>query len=196
MTYYKFGKFTDEWAGTPNDNVTWVIDGGYLLDDWLVMRLPSSGCEFIDNWPDSAVVATRYKNRREDMPEAFSNRPIVSDRLRRLIENLDPNAAQYLPVEIHYRGIPIDGQYWVANWLQEVDCVDWDRSVPKGKPPKGEHVVFWNTVLDQSKIPSSFHVFLPTQAVCKAICSESLKNAIENSGITGCGFLPLDSRVE
>jgi hypothetical protein len=196
MRYYYFGKFTGEWVGTARDKTTWIVNTNQEYDSFLAQRLPLCGCREIIDWPRRMVLTTPHKTRREDMPETFAVRPIVSDRLCRLIHSIDPKAAQYLPIQILYRGKLIEGTYWLANWLHEIDCVDWVRSDPKGRPADGECEALDFTVIDGSRVPPRCHVFRPSQVICKAVCSETLKHAIEDAGITGCGFLPLDVRTE
>ncbi len=191
-TFYEFGDFANELVGTRRDKVRWCVDGARRIDDAIYLALPADGTARVRGWPKDFEVKAQQKSRVQDMPCTLACRPVVSDRLRRLIEKLSPNSAQYLPLRITWGGKAIGGKYWVANWQKVIDCVDWNKSKPRVKQPVKEPVIFENLVLLQRRIPKNVHVFIVKHAVQTVLCSQELRDAIDAAGITGCHYLTLD----
>lgn len=66
---------------------------------------------------------------RRDSYTFFQGMWFVSDRLKKLLEQLDPDAFAFFPVEVDYGQFKQPGPaYWVCNFIRILDCVDEERS--------------------------------------------------------------------
>ena len=189
--FFRFGDFANEHVGTSRDKERWCVDGAGRINSRIILAIPEGDVAEISDWDKEFVVKAQQKSRIQDMPCTLAYRPVVSDRLRKLIESVSPGSAQYLPLRITWGGKQVNGQYWVANWLRALDCVDWRRSVPRLKPPPPDPVVFEELALNPNRIPRDVHVFVVRHAVHTVLCSETLRSAIDEAGMTGCQYLEL-----
>ena len=188
--YLKIGDFADNLTGTKADKERWVIDNAGRIGTFLILALPPGDTARLNNWPSKFEVNAQQKSRIQDMPCCLAGRPVVSDRLRKLIEQLSPGAAQYLPVRIMWRGEPIGGRYWVANWLRAVDCVDWARSTPRIKSiPPVEPAFLEKMEIDPRKIPASAQVFVVKHVPTTVLCTRKFRKALDDAGMVGVQYL-------
>jgi hypothetical protein len=103
---------------------------------------------------------------------------VVSSRLRSIVEEMDPNAAQFLPVTIELLNKQkLVGQYFLMNILQEVDCID----------EEGSTVV--QACVVRARVPDHCHVFrVKHKRLGDRIASDEFRKRVIREGITGIQF--------
>lgn len=113
---------------------------------------------------------------------------VFSSRLRQLMKNLMVNNIQYFDFEIvSPKNNKIYTDYKIANIVGLADCVDKDNSDIKYFN-SGSIKRIRKLVLDESKIPPELKIFRLANDTSTPIIHQSIKDAILNSGITGCLF--------
>lgn len=113
---------------------------------------------------------------------------VFSDRLCRLLRDMRLTSLQYFPLRI--AGAPdsaTGGDYWIANVVGVVDCVDRDASDLEYF--KDGDIEFINSlVLDEASIPPGLDIFRLAGRPTLVVVSQALKDAILDAGMTGFVF--------
>lgn len=102
-------------------------DGSSEVDERLQPAIPvyDTHDEFglVESWDPGTTLACDSGKIWRDATAGPVTRPVVSDRLRQLIDRLAPDHAHWLPITLVHRRKPMPwGPYWVANWTRKVDC--------------------------------------------------------------------------
>lgn len=114
--------------------------------------------------------------------------PVFSGRLREQLHNLGVDNVQYFDLEIRNPG---DGSvytdYKLANIVGHVDCVNTEQSELKFFD-NGDIKRIRKLVLDEEKIPPELKIFRLSNRRTLTVVHESIRNAFNSAGITGCVF--------
>jgi len=117
---------------------------------------------------------------------------IFSARLRELLSGMMVNNIQYFEFDIiDVRENRIYTDYKIANVVGLVDCIDKDKSDLKYFD-SGNIKRIKKLVLDESKIPSELKIFRLLKDSTLPIVHQSIKDAIDDAGITGCLFYRIE----
>jgi hypothetical protein len=119
------------------------------------------------------------------------NTMIVSQKAKQILEIWAPRAIQYVPLRV-----PGDsGTYFVANIIVLVNCLDEKLShverFSENDTVSPERVGEISLVVDlhvDAEKAANYHLFRIEGYPVATIVSESLKSALQNSGITGVKF--------
>lgn len=143
----------------------------------------------ISDWDAAFSVECWSRGPIEDMPSVgFAPRPIVSERMRRWLEHA-PGHAQFLPVTLRHRGKALRvPPYWVANWLQEIEChepkiTEWHEE----RDANGEAMIGM-LGLNPRKVPSGAKIFMVRYSRGETLIRDDLKALLEASGMRGPHF--------
>jgi len=136
----------------------------------------------------------------EDMAWGEGCGMVISTRLRDLFERVAPDHAQFIPCTIKYGKrrprIISEGEHWMVNWLNIVDCFDTARSryYPStdryGDP---DYSLCTDLVVDSSRIPPDKEVFRVKGMEITVLVSAKVHSALLAEGITGPQFRPVGS---
>ncbi|MEZ6233384.1 MAG: hypothetical protein R3B68_04265 [Phycisphaerales bacterium] len=159
----------------------------------------------IDDWdPETQANSEDGNALTEDMPFC-TEAPIVSPKLRALIETHAPGCAQFLPIRMTYRGEPMaGGPCFVLNVIQVVDCLDIE---PSAATPYPEHLAVHlradHVQLDRdrvrflsTRVPADAHLFRLRYDYITVVASDVLKHRLLREGARGVVFRRLPFRVE
>lgn len=139
-----------------------------------------NGDSVLGLWTPFEVV-TIYKRKYRDIPLYSSGMPVISKRVREIIEPFVANEVEFLPL------VHDELELYMMNITNILDCVDYDRSEVRlsvGKMAGFEHIVF-----DFSKIPSETYLFKVREiAKTKAFLTEKFKELIESHKIKDLDF--------
>jgi hypothetical protein len=160
--------------------------------------------KYIEGWDTNTTAVYDEDIEYTDFPIATGLLPVYSTRLKLLMENLGLEDIQYLPLRIRRRdgGKEVDG-YYIANYLNVIDCLDRERSVYQVWTK--DNLLFWEkrpfmlgtfrdvtkAVID-SKKPGDTPIFRLWGWEMMVVVREDVKLAIERAGITGCVFREIE----
>lgn len=137
-------------------------------------------------------VAVMQSPRLDDVPWCGSAAPVVSDRLRILLQQWDPNAAQFLPTRLE--GAPEGtGAYWIVNCLRVAECHDVERSTFSDLGDGERMLRMWT--LDPSRVPADVHLFRVKYLQALALISGEVRREMEDQKMTGCKFFEAEGRL-
>jgi hypothetical protein len=124
----------------------------------------------------------------EDMPWC-SEVMIVSEHLKELLEAEYPDQAQFLPVKVV--GKDVGTEFFIANWLHLVDCIDLQKSEIMDTETNSEGEVeydFDRIVIDPLKVPSDVFIFRLKYMNTTIVCDSAMKTLLRQHKITGPQF--------
>lgn len=184
---HRFTQFADSGSSAPGVR-RWMATVEFQRLQWweLCQGTP------IDGWGSAcrAIVDCQTPDPIEDMPWVGLSPPVVSDRLRRLIEAYEPGCGQFLPVQLRFNGHALDlPPYWVANWLRVEDCIDWHRSTWRKDYLRDGKFEFARLVIDPGRTSSA--ILRVRHYEVLTLIREDLRNILQANGITGCQFYPV-----
>lgn len=184
-TALRFHEFADSGC-CEDDGYRWMVDVEWPSGSdgrELCRGRPAESCH------PTRIVRCETPGPTEDMPwGGCLSPPIVSDRLRRLIDEHAPGAAQFLPVRMFYEDRPLDlPPYWLANWLFLEDCIDWQRSVYDEDLLHPGTFSFALLVIDPSLTKDRKILRIFGFNVITLIRSD-LRQILVEEGITGCQY--------
>ncbi len=141
--------------------------------------------------PDITLTLSK-KSRRGNMTDRLVITAVYglvfSTRLRELLDSLGIDNIEYYTLEIvDPRTGKKFSDYRIANVVGLVDCVDREKSDCKYFDD-GEIKRIHKLVLDESRIPSKLRIFRLAGRTVLTVVHQSIKEAIESAGITGCVF--------
>jgi hypothetical protein len=199
MRYFRWDPFSG--ADEEESESVWSLSTGLNnIQEW-DLRLG----KYIEDW-DINTTAYYYDEEIEysDYPFADGLLPVYSTRLKSLLEDLGIEGIQYLPLRIKRQdgAKEVDG-YYIANYLNVIDCLDRERSVYQVWTK--DNLLFWEkrpqrlgtfrdvtkAVIDSKKI-SDAPIFRLWGWEMMVVVREDVKRAIEEAGITGCMFREIE----
>ncbi len=138
------------------------------------------------------------KGRRGALPDADGAGPsstwLVSDRLKALLERIDPEAFVFQQVTVDYSNFPAPGPgYWFCYFMRELDCVDEDHSVIRyfDNVPG---VKAYDALLDvrmRPEVVGSAHAFRLKYDNSTSIVDDVIVSALKAEKIRGFEFRPI-----
>lgn len=129
--------------------------------------------------------------RKQDLVSGIQVFPIVSRRLRGILEEFEPSDIEFHPVELRSGGKDVDKTYSIAHLLRPVDCMDRERSAYELDEEDPEIVMeIGSLVLDQDAL-SGRHIVRMNERPVDVLVSEELRAAMEQAGLTGMEFRPI-----
>lgn len=123
----------------------------------------------------------------------------VSDRVKRLLETLDPDGFEYAECEaVHADGRPLEA-YWYMNAVRAVEEFDEGRSSfvryadrnPGTPDPLNPAILALNDVVWLPDLPGDFRSFYLTRHARHFIVDETIADAWRDAGFKGALFTPL-----
>jgi hypothetical protein len=119
---------------------------------------------------------------------------LISDRVRQMVEKLDPDAFVFQKVDVDYSNFPEPGPArWFCYIMRSLDCVDEERSVIRyQQDPPG--IKAYEALIDikmKPEIVGSAHAFRLRYARSKLIVDDVIVDALNAERITGFKFKPI-----
>lgn len=146
-------------------------------------------------WPqDAAFVAEG--TAPEDVPWSCLW-PLVSDRVRFLVESNGLSGATFWPVQMEsYLPVPIP-RYWYVHFHHLSDAIDyeratWRRMTMETLPPDvTEQPIMMIKYVLRRKAVEGWDLFRCTEHSSPIFCSERFRDLFMENGCTGLNFLPV-----
>lgn len=156
----------------------------------------NNGLSIIDKFPFG--ISYSLSNRRAKSVHLYSmvrnslNLMIVDSQMKTLLEKSSA-VFEFLPITINNKNETISTDYYIANSLTVLDCVNLEESDFEYCPMIPTDFGAWDEiVLDEAKIPEGTDIFKFSQ-MDYFVVSEDFKRIIESqSDITGIRFVPMD----
>lgn len=163
----------------------------YLLKD---------GVKLGNEFPSDAIfdIAQDAGDVMTDIIDNIGRQLIVNQTVKNfLIENgIDDNQIEYLPFKIRHKNGKIDeDQFYIANPLQNIFCMDFDNSTYKynsaGDQVRKVRILHINT----AKVPENSHLFRLGEEPSRVIISGELVRKIESESFTGLGLSKMGDKL-
>ena len=189
MIYYPWSQNEDDesfaWIETHPDEIRKKI---YRLTKGLSIKHWDQG-----NWfPNDLVyeIAPDDGIKLVDATPNYSTLLIISERLKSLLESESNASFEFLKIGIKdKKGHIIKKNYFIANLLDTIACVDMEKSnFRMDNIIKTQVDIFKTLVLDQIKIESSKKIFRLAEMTSLIIVREDLAQKILDEGYTGVAF--------
>ena len=159
-----------------------------LLNVADVDNLEEDHCLYID-FDGSSVKAewsppklkTQYKRQYKDFPNLISGKPVISAKVKHIIEPFLRNEVEFLPL------LHDELELYMLNVTNLLDCIDWKRSI---KSDQSDSIIrFDKQVFDFSKIPDDTYMFkIKENAVIETYFTDNFKSLIEKHKIKGLDY--------
>ncbi|RUT45251.1 hypothetical protein EJP82_16370 [Paenibacillus anaericanus] len=125
---------------------------------------------------------TLFKRTYKDFPYYIIGQPVVSKRVKELMEPFTCNEVEFLPL------IHDDFEFFMVNVTNVLDCVDWQRSDFRTFDD-GSWAGFNKLVFDFHKVPEDTYMFKINQgATTRVYVTEAFKDLIERNKLKGLDF--------
>ncbi|WP_059042048.1 imm11 family protein [Paenibacillus rubinfantis] len=135
----------------------------------------------IDLWSPTKVETVSKKNFH-DFPIYLSSKPVVSARVKKVIEPFVKDEVEFLPL-LHE-----EINLYMINVTNVLDCVDWERSDVQTYKD-GSLAGFNKLVFDFTKIPEGTYIFkFKERASTLVFVTELFKNLVESHKFKGLDF--------
>jgi hypothetical protein len=136
------------------------------------------------------------KGRRGTLRDAYPTffDWLVSDRLKTILERIDPQACAFQRVDVDYSELPEPGPgYWFCYFIRELDCLDEERSVIAyyDNVPGVKAYRYLADVRMKPAAVGSAHAFRLKYATGKSIVDDVLVDAMKAEKIRGFVYQPI-----
>lgn len=112
---------------------------------------------------------------------------VFSQEARILFDGLSVNNIQYIPTQLNGANNKyLEKKYFIANVIGIVDCINYELSDLDIEDGHIDNI--FSLVLNENKIADDIEIFRLHGKVLTILVSETLKNAIEKSELTGFIF--------
>lgn len=135
-------------------------------------------------WPDNRTLYDFQNNTLKLL--------VISSRCKTVLEAGPHANLEFLPISIiNHRGKVASSDYYIANIIGSVDCMDRERSIFEADPLKPSVIgTCSRLVLQNDKIPDDVELFRLSNAPKTYIIKPSLKERLEAEGLKGAAFIP------
>lgn len=153
---------------------TYGISGHPIATDF-------KGNSKIDDW-EPIKLETLYKKKYDDFPDYIIGKPIVSKKVKLILEPYIAPEVEFLPL------IHDEMDLFMVNVTNILDCVDWQRSEVHWS--KNQNFLGFNKLkFDFSKIPSDTYIFkFKETAATQVYVTEAFKDIIDQHQLQGLSF--------
>jgi hypothetical protein len=140
--------------------------------------------QFSDDYPEGRKLI--------DLQHNSDGLHVVSSCFRSLLEG--EAQIEFIPVVLlDHRGRVASEEYTISNFLDALDCLDWDKSDVKMNAIDPDSIFsISKLVLNEQSISGDVNIFRIKQCMTTVIVKESLKDKIEAAGINGPLFVPIE----
>jgi hypothetical protein len=131
-------------------------------------------------WP--IKIDTLYRNKYTDFPHFIIGQPMVSDKVKQILEPYIKDEVEFLPIAHD------EMDMYMVNVMNILDCVDWERSEVKWF--EEEYFMGFNKLrFDFKKIPDHVYMFkIKETAATEVFVTETFRELIEHNHLQGLSF--------
>lgn len=135
------------------------------------------------------------KNELLSIIEVGSKLLIINDDIKSIFQLFEPSI-EFLPITVvDHNGVKHLKQYYIANIIKSVDCVDLELSDFQYCPIEKERFILWNKIVfNYDNLTEAHNIFKVPQLSTSYFISEEVKNRLENAtDISGYKLIPLEN---
>lgn len=140
----------------------------------------------INDIPASVAGRAERPDRIEDVPFVYQGVYVVSERVRRMIEDAGPGDCQFVRVDVRFGRRSLGLDYWIMHVNQVLDCADPEGSYNVNT--LDEQPFFMHANIIPARVPDTVSTFRVRHGTAKAIMRNSLKLKLVRAKVTGCMF--------
>lgn len=145
------------------------------LDEFLCIDF--DGRSIKSEWSPPKI-KIQYKRQYKDFPSFISGKPVISARVKAIIEPYVSKEVEFLPL-LHDQL-----ELYMLNVTKLLDCIDWQRSIKSNQ--SNSIIRFDKQVFDFSKIPNDTYMFkIKENAVISTYITDKFRSLIEKHKIKG-----------
>ncbi len=151
---------------------------------------------FFDKPESEDIVIKQYiSGQPVDYRHTTLNIPVVSDKVIAIVQAIDKNAVQFIPVKVIGGGNEhISSGFYIMNVLLNIKCLDYDKTQIETYSFPPEKVGQISSIYNIKILPNkagNHHIFRLAEWHTIIIISQFMKEALETNGLTGLLFMPL-----
>jgi len=120
----------------------------------------------------------------EDVAYVYDGVKVVSDKVRRIIEEAGPGDCQFIPVDVRYKDRSLGLTYWALHVLNDVDCADHAKS-DYNLRGDGTTPLYWRVSIIADRVPPHVSTFRILHGMSSAVIRDSLRRALRRAKVTG-----------
>jgi hypothetical protein len=189
------------WVGDDEDDAfAWITKKSDFLMHCMDSYLLHEGVSVKSWFPTDSVfqLSDDYGIKLTDSIPNTLNLQIVSEKLKRVLEEKSGAQLEFLPVHIRdHKNRLIPEPYFIVNPLGTVECVDRERSKFRNSAIRPDQVFrFYRLALDTAKIPSEAKLFRLKEQTDLIIVRQDLADDILIAGCDGMIFQLMESYGE
>lgn len=157
----------------------------------------SRGISHAHDFPDDATIKMSddypTNNFLPDSVTSTANITIISKKLKDFLESREIPDVEYFPITIlDHRNNPVEAIYFIANPINNIDCLDIDACSPRWCEFDSEWMrKVKKLAIIPEKVPSERELFRPRHYDGNPIINKTLADALEKEGFTGIGLAPV-----
>jgi hypothetical protein len=158
----------------------------YLVSERLAAEYPPGGLKtgFSPSFPD--------RRKLYDFVDSILDIRVVSERVRRVVQELAPNDVEFLPLTLmdHQKDV-VSRDYFIMNVVSDRDVIDLERSTVEMSSILPEEIDrVWKLTLKDDIPPEGPRIFRPTHLRIYTMVDPTMQAALASAGLTGLKFLP------
>ncbi len=177
-----------------DDTFAWIKDFPGEVDEFSWKLGKGTSCT--DWFPDNPVFPVYSEDgiKLTDAIPNYSGLLIISEKLKAIFEEHSGANVEYLPVRISdKKGRVSPKQYYIANLLDTIDCVDMEKSSYVMSAIIKDHVLrFSELILNEDRLNSENHIFRLKDKTDLILIDDPFSDAILDADCTGMLFQELD----
>lgn len=150
------------------------------IDEDHFLYIDFDGSPIKEEWSPPKLI-TMYKRRYKDFPTLVSGKPVISARVKKIIEPFVSKEVEFLPL------LHDELELYMLNVTNVLDCIDWQRSI---KSVHSNSIIrFDKQAFNFTKIPENTYLFkIKENAVITTYITDHFKNLIEQHKIKGLDY--------
>lgn len=192
--YYAFRGTLSDTRFLAEKMLEWTVDSDQYIRSHLAHQ------DFTLPLPFKLGLCTRLKDNIPDLTPHTHSYFFVSTKLKELIEELAPGAAQILEVEqVPYatkdeKHTVLD-KYWLCNVRRMIDCLDIVEDHEKPLSPRYKKCFTVSATFRADRVPPECHIFRDNKWVETLYVSQHFKDEAKRRGIKGAVFTSVDQNL-
>ncbi len=182
------------WIDNNDESYAWIKDFPDEIRDckWKLKE----GVSCADWFPENTVLPIYSEDgiKLTDSIQNYSDLLIISEKLKAIFEKHSGANFEYLPVRISdKKGRVTPNQYYIANLLDTVDCLDMEKSsYVMGSIIKDQVSRFSELILDENNIDPTKKIFRLKDKTDQIVVSEEIIPPMKENGIKGPALEPVE----
>lgn len=136
-----------------------------------------------------STVIFHEEGRKTDFLAGVFSFPVVSARFEAILRELEPDHLEFHPIDlIDTRCSDTDRTYCFVNVLDPVSCLDWERSEVRTMSVAPNVILGIEKLVIKEDALVGRHICRMAEFKTLLLVSSTLRQRIEEAGLTGIGF--------